>query len=568
MTVLVKKKPLVFLIIFIILSSTSVAQNLYLEVTGETDSITEILKNYSTLKKFPEASAVLDALGSLKESLYNDGYINHTLINNSKKNDSTFAYQVRLHSKYEYITITFNKNTINPKEVKHISKLVTENEFTIPFQDIEATLDFLTIKVSKNGFPFAQLNLENISAKNKNTLQAELKISNTTEKRKLDAIVVKGYEKFPKSYLRRFLKITPQKSFNIETIKKKLNGLNNLRFAKQIKDPEVLFSKDSTTLYLYLEKTQSNAFDGYLGFSTNEETNTLEFNGFINLDLNNNFNFGESFALHYKSTENEQKTFDVALNLPYLFNTPIGTEFELNILKKDSSFTTVKQSAKVFYQIDTKSRFFLGIDTYTSNSLLKNPVFTTTDDYTTNFYTSKYTFENRNASDLLFPINTYFALEAGLGKRTRDNTGEKQTKLAVTTFHNIKFNAQNSFFVKVSGALLNTKNHLENELFRFGGINSIRGFAEESLLATKFAVINTEYRYRLSKTIYAHSIIDYATLNNTLTQQKNNLYGFGIGFGIITRAGVLKLNYANGKTESQEFEFSNSNIHLSLSSFF
>ncbi|MBQ0769826.1 MAG: hypothetical protein KBT58_11070 [Bizionia sp.] len=568
MNVLVKSNLYLLLIIFFSISSKSVAQNLYLEVLGETDSITQIIKNYNVPKKHPDASAISKTLNTLKESLYKDGYINYAISASHKKNDSTLTYHLQLNSKFEYIIITYNKEEIDTSVLKQISKRVTANDFTLPFHEIESALAFLNTKVSQNGFPFAQLKLKNISAVNKNTLEADLKISNTENKRKLDAVLIKGYENFPKSYLNRFLKIRPQKNFNIETIKKKLKGLNNLRFAKQIKDPEILFSKDSTTLYLYLEKTPSNAFDGYLGFSTNEETNALEFNGFINLNLTNNFNFGESFSLYYKSTENEQRNFDISLNLPYLFNTPIGTELELNILKKDSSFTTVKQSAKVFYQIDTKSRVFLGIDNYTSNNLLNNAVFSTADDYTSNFYTSKYTFENRNTNDPLFPLNTLFSMEAGLGKRTRDDSTEKQTKISLTTFHTIQLNQKNSFFVKVSGALLNTNTPLENELFRFGGINSIRGFEEESLLATEYVVLNTEYRYRLSKAIYAHSIIDYSTLNNKLTNQKNNLYGFGIGFGIITRAGLLKLNYANGKAESQKFTFSNSNIHLSLSSFF
>jgi len=568
MNVLVKQIFYLVLIFFFSVSSKLVAQNLYLEILGESDSTTQIIKQYKIEKKHTNAASISKTLNSLKDALYKDGYINYSLIQSFKKNDSIFSYHIKLNSKIENIIITYNKDAINISDIKQVSKTVNENNFTLPFNKIESAIAFLNTKVSQNGFPFAQLKLENISALNKNTLQAVLKIGNTKNKRKLDAVLIKGYENFPKSYLDRFLKIKPQKSFNIETIKKKLKGLNNLRFAKQTKESEILFSKDSTTLYLYLEKTASNAFDGYLGFSTNEETNALEFNGFINLNLTNNFNFGEAFSLYYKSTENEQRNFDINLNLPYLFGTPIGTELELNILKKDSSFTTVKQSAKVFYQVDPKSRIFAGIDNYTSNNLLKNDILTNTDDYTSNFYTTKYTFENRNTNDPLFPVNTFFTLEAGVGKRTRDNSTEKQTKLSLSAFHHIKLNSKNSFYAKATGALLNTENHLENELFRFGGINSIRGFEEESLLATEYVLLNTEYRYRLSNTMYAHSIIDFSALNNKLTNQKNNLYGFGIGFGIVTRAGLLKLNYANGKAESQKFTFSNSNIHLSLSSFF
>ena len=106
-------------------------------------------------------------------------------------------------------------------------------------------------------------------------------------------------------------------------------------FAKQIRPAEVLFTQDTTRVYLNLEKTKSNRFDGFLGFGSDETSGGLELNGYLNLNLINNLNFGESFRLNYRSDENDLKTFEAQLTLPYLFKTPIGSELELNIVKKD-----------------------------------------------------------------------------------------------------------------------------------------------------------------------------------------------------------------------------------------
>ena len=65
-----------------------------------------------------------------------------------------------------------------------------------------------------------------------------------------------------------------------------------------------------------------------------------------------------------------------------------------------------------------------------------------------------------------------------------------------------------------------------------------------------------------------HSIIDIAYFENQVLSIKEKLYSFGIGIGMQTKAGILKLNFANGKAENQEFNFSNTKIHLSLSSRF
>ena len=183
-------------------------------------------------------------------------------------------------------------------------------------------------------------------------------------------------------------------------------NISNLRFAEQTKNPEVLFSKDSTTLYIYLQKSQSNTFDGFLGFSTNEETNKLDFNGYLNLELNNNFNYGESFRLMYKSDESEQKNFEVNLNLPYIFSSPIGTELSLNILKRDSTFTTVNQKASVFYQINSKNRIYVGIESVESNNLLDVEInsLSLVSDYKSNLYNIKYTYNNRQNFKTIFQL--------------------------------------------------------------------------------------------------------------------------------------------------------------------
>ena len=88
------------------------------------------------------------------------------------------------------------------------------------------------------------------------------------------------------------------------------------------------------------------------------------------------------------------------------------------------------------------------------------------------------------------------------------------------------------------------------------------------MVANLFGVINTEYRYRLSKTIYIHSVIDAAYFENDITNTKNKLFGFGVGFGLLTKAGLFKLNYSSGKTENIPFKLSNSKIHVSLTATF
>ena len=366
--------------------------------------------------------------------------------------------------------------------------------------------------IANRGNPFSTLQLTAIKKDSDTTLSAQLEVSQSTE-RHIDKIIIKGYEKFPKSYIRRYLKIKTKQEFNLTRIKSKTAALNDLRFANQIKEPEVLFSKDSTILYMYIEKSKSNAFDGFLGFGTNEDTNKIEFDGYLNLSLTNNLNYGETLKLLYKSDENEQKTFDGNLSMPYLFGTPLGTEFNLNIFKKDTTFVTVGQSAKLNYQLNANHTIAIGLSSVNSSDLLDSGSFVLTD-YSSNYYFANYIYQKRQNYDVLFPINFLFDLTAGFGNRTIESNKESQSKFKLDTYKIFNLNDRNSVYTRINAQVLNSDFYLENELPRFGGINSIRGFEENSLTANLYGVINTEYRYRLNSSIYVHSVIDAAYFEN------------------------------------------------------
>ena len=67
--------------------------------------------------------------------------------------------------------------------------------------------------------------------------------------------------------------------------------------------------------------------------------------------------------------------------------------------------------------------------------------------------------------------------------------------------------------------------------------------------------------------MYIHSIIDAAYFNTPIKHDQK-LIGMGFGFGLATKAGILKFNLANGKAENQNFKFSDSKVHLSLTATF
>ena len=516
-------------------------------------------------KEFTNYNNLEVEINSLKKKLTRQGYIDTTIEQITKQNDTLFKAKLFLGKKINKIRIYYDSN-FNAALLNFINHNEGDGFFELDILQLESSLKELNSKIAEQGDPFSTLQLVNISKLNSDLISSDLKII-TNQKRRIDKIIVKGYENFPQSYIKRFLKLRTGKSFNLNAIKEKVELLKDLRFANKIKDPEVLFTEDSTTLYLYVEKTRTNNFDGFLGFGNNENTNKIEFDGYLDLRLINNLNFGETLNLFYKSDEIDQQTFKVDADLPYLFASPVGLQVGLNIFRKDSTFLNANQYAKINYQINARHKIGIGITSTNSTNLLENDT-NVLNDYTSNYYTLNYNYTKPQYYDPLFPINFWFELSSGFGDRTNDFGQQNQSVFNLNTYKIFNLNNKNSIYLRLNGAILSSDDYLDNELFRFGGINSIRGFEENSLVANLYSVINTEYRYRLSNSLYVHSVLDAAYLENKLTDSKEKLFGFGFGLGLLTNAGLFRLNYSSGKTENKQFKLSDSKVHLSLTATF
>ena len=500
----------------------------------------------------------------LQKRLYYMGYVSNRILYTDKK-ETHFTAKIELGNMFKHVDIYENTNYFEPLGFDVQKEAQNDRYFVhVPIEVLEITLENISKLLSDESYAFATVRLDNIRPKNKTSLHADLRITKG-EKRILQDIKILGYDKFPRSYIKHFLGIKTQNPFSLEKIKRQMELLEQLPFVQQKRPAEVLFTTDTTSVYLYLEKIKSNRFDGFLGFGSNEETGAIEFDGYLDLTLNNNLNFGESFKLNYKSDENEQKTFDVLLQLPYLLSSPVGATLNLNIFKKDSTFTTAQQGLKLFYQLNDKQQIGVTLRNLQSN-VLTEPSTTLTEDYKSQFYGLTYQYTKRQKNDVLFPISSQIELYTGLGKR-KTATTIQQRQLQLKGFHTFRLNPKNSIFLKVHLEALDSNEYLFNELIRFGGINSIRGFEENSLFASSVGVLCTEYRYRVASSLFLHSIIDAGYMQD-LQLNEEQLFGFGFGFGLQTNAGLLRFNYANGKTKKSPFILSNSKVHLSLTTTF
>ena len=478
----------------------------------------------------------------------------------------------RIQLNTRYTTAVLKSKTLlhTPKQKSRISNrntLQKPTRITVPIYKLENYLTDLNYRSVQEGNTFNSVYLEHIRKSN-DTVYAEIHSTASDTLRYIDSLVVSGYTKFSKTYIRHYTGLRRKQRFTQEKVVAAAQKLTLLPFLNSLKPPEALFTASRTIVYLPLSRAKANFFDGIIGFTTDEDSQKLVFNGYFNLDLQNNLHLGERLNLSYKSDGNEQQRFHLETEIPYIAKTPLGIKGYLDIFQKDSTFVTTEQSIESTYTVLGQHQFALGYKGFESSNLLDTEALAiNTPSYSANFVHTGYTFRKLQAQSL-FPEKIKIGLNYDWGRRETETNSQPQQKLYADISYIWNLNPRNSIYLANQSAFLQSDTYVTNELFRFGGVNSIRGFEENSLFADVYSALSTEYRFILSPSVFIHSILDYGYIENQISDLSATLTGVGIGLGLQRNSGLFRILFANGVSEGQSFSFSNTRVHVKLISRF
>ncbi len=110
----------------------------------------------------------------------------------------------------------------------------------------------------------------------------------------------------------------------------------------------------------------------------------------------------------------------------------------------------------------------------------------------------------------------------------------------------------------------------KNELFRIGGLRTLRGFDEESINASNYTIGTIEFRYLLEQNSYTYLFFDGGYYENNSIEgfQSDFPFGFGAGISFETKAGIFSLNYALGYQQRELAPLRSAKIHFGFVNFF
>lgn len=557
--------PYIYIAFFLLNAWSAIGQKLVLK-TSSKDSLNTVFLNSVKYQKIHDTESTLfQTIDSVKNEIILNGFIN-AAVDSIVQIDSTYNVHFSLGNLSNTAKIFYAKNEISVAQLKTIDLNITDQYFIVETKKLSGSLDQIVGIFENRGNAFTQVYLKDIRI-HRDTIEAFLHIKEAKQ-RKIDKVIINGYTDFPPAYLKHYLKLKNNTLFSSGKLERISANVKSLTFAKEIKPPEVLFTPDSTMVYLYLKKKESNKFDGLIGFSSKETGSGIQFNGYLDLSLNNVFNRGESMAFYWKNNGNERQVFNLSTSVPYIFNSRLSPQAELNIYKQDSSFINTNFRFNLPYTLNERHNLGISFQSLSSSDLLTNNTGTEISDLSNLFYGINYEYQIPTEHSI-FSSRFHLFSEILRGNRKMEGNLTTQTKLYLRSNYLWSLNFRNHIFIQnVSSTLLSDDILLNNELFRIGGSNSMRGFNEESILTSTFSFFNLEYRILTNNTSYLYSITDAGYIDNNVINKASKLYAIGVGYAFTTKFGFLDLSYAFGGIANEPFNLDNSRFHLKIISFF
>lgn len=526
----------------------------------------------TSVSKYMESQSTNEVLKSvqlIRNQCMEKGYFLCT-IELSQTSDVCDSFQVTLGDQYTGLHLQLNDSTEKILQSIYSSQrsIRKETQAMSPAQYLRFMNQVLNFHL-EHGFPFCRVYLKHVETRT-DVIEAEL-------------VVDRGpYYVWTEIHLKNELPVstnTLQSIIGIRINDEYNEALFNAIEQRVIqtgifalkKKSEVLFTNKGAELFVYLERVKASSAQGIIGFQPNPLTNAPTFTGDMQLKLINSVKHNESFQFAWKSIQPRTQALQGSLIVPYLFKSPFGVIGDFQLYKRDSSFLDVKSSLGIQFQFQKgwklRANYYL-VNSSVISETNANPMFSKLANLKTNSY--GLVLFQRKLDYIPNPRKGFTVfIEGQLGERKMEQSTESIWKSQATISYFLPLAGRMTFLTHLDVETYHAPSIYQNELFRFGGTNSLRGFNEESIFATTKAVLTFEYRFLLDRNSAVFAFFNQGFYENTsVNYVKDQPYGFGFGISAGTNLGIFRLAYALGSEFNNPIQLNSGKIHIGYISYF
>lgn len=431
------------------------------------------------------------------------------------------------------------------------------------------------------GYPFASIQVDSLrivpSKRKKETWASAYATMHKGPLIRNDSLYIRSSKALPFNYISNYIDFKNGRLYNEQRIQQTEKRLREIPFLQVRKKPEVRFSDGKADLFLFVERKKANYFNGVAGLRPDERTGKTTITGDAEVRLMNALNKGEELGFVWRKLQPQTQDLSLRAMIPYLFKSAFAIDGKLQIYKRDTSFTSVKLIAGAGVLLPRNQRIRVFAERNRTDRL-------------TNFYTAG---SLANAQHTLYGLSAQLEsldyrwnptrgyvlqAEGATGYRitnealSESNTNIRRplTRVEAQTEVYVPFFKRQTLLVAMKGAVMLSDSLYENEVYRIGGLRTIRGINEESIFASAWAAATLEYRWLLEENSAVFVFVDqawyeYKSAGGYLRDYPVNA---GAGFNFETKAGIFTFSYALGKQFDNPILVRNGKISFGFRSLF
>ena len=437
-----------------------------------------------------------------------------------------------------------------------------------------------------NGYPFAAVRLDSIRITNAG-VRATLVVEEG-DPVFLDSALIRGDARIAPAYLYNYLGIRPGSSFSQQTMARVSVKLRELPFLTETRPAETEFFPGKARPVLFLKGKRASQFNGVVGIQPdNARSGKVFVTGDIRMRLLNAFGKAELIDLNWSNPQPRSQELKLNFSYPFIFSLPIGIDGDLRLFKKDTVFLELIRQAAFRY-------FFSGINSVRVFSGRKTSNLISTKGYenTTvlppfaDVASSNYGL-GLQLQRLDYRLNPRRGYSVDVSAAAGVRTVSRNSRVNPAVYDSLKLRstqyraegAMDVYFpvfsrgvinAGVSGGWMLADNIFSNELYRFGGLKSLRGFDEQSLTASSFMIGKMEYRFILEQNSYLLLFYNRAWFEDRSRREvlRDSPRGLGAGITFDTRLGIFSFTYALGAGRGTPLQFRSAKVHFGMINFF
>lgn len=573
-----------FLLATLLLTSCAVAsQSVKLHITGSGDK--KALEKLNYKKSFPDHASAKNEISKIISSLQYNGYL---LASADTIYSDTSSVTAVISQGIQYRLAFLRLGNLSPGLASKLG-ISEKLYFNKPFRyrEVAAAVEKILRWHENNGYPFASVALDSVST-SENTLSAAFRV----EKNRLfliDSVKIVGTARVNQKFLNRYLDVREKMPYKEETFLNIPRRIRQLPFVTETQPQRVQLTERTNKLLLFLDKKNASQFDGIIGLLPDANTKKTVITGDVKLKLVNGIlRSGETFDLEWRRLQTQTQDFNGRLIYPYLFGTPVGTDYAIKIYRKDTTFIDVNNNIGLQYYFSGLNNFKIYYRQRNSSLISTSGLeFVTTlpeyADIVTQSYGTGVTVEKL---DYRFNprkgISTVLNVQTG-NRLIRKNEGVNEMVYEGLLLRSTQFQFEGNFsafipFTRNSVLRLGVQGAsvfgnsvvFRNELFRIGGLKTLRGFDEESIFTSTYVIPTIEYRFLFSTNSNILVFAEGAWYENNSNRQyvSDTPVSVGAGINFETKAGILGLSYGIGNQFGNGFDLRNGKIHFGLTALF